>query len=62
MHMEAPKCRLCGKRHWGMCPEPEGSEGKSRPLTNAEHQKRYRERHGESYRKRNRERMRGKRK
>jgi len=124
--MEAPKCRLCGKRHWGQCTKPlkatkhvereaivpcwekaikvssseegEGRRGKSQtrgkcggkacdhaggtspectpkerpkartsgeqagvasgPLTPAERQKRYREKHGDDYRKRNRERMR----
>jgi hypothetical protein len=24
--MEAPKCKLCGERHWGLCPSNESPE------------------------------------
>ena len=28
--MDAPKCRLCGERHYGLCPSLKGSAAKAR--------------------------------
>jgi hypothetical protein len=75
--MEAPKCKICGKRHYGLCGSeellasvPEVQEEIREdippvrakvPLTGAERHKRFRDKRGGEYRESNKLRMRKKR-